>query len=290
MSNEKETIAVTGATGNIGKPVVEGLIKKGYAPHVIVRKRESNADWENAGVVQIEADLNDADALAKAFDGAERVFSISPFVENLVELGQATASAAKRAGVRHIVRSSAQGADISSPIAMGKWHGEVEKIIEDSGLEWTFVQPASFFQNYFGYAETIKNQNVFYAPLGDGKISLVDVRDIAAVAVAALTEDDHNGKKYAVTGSESLSNQIIAETFSDVLGREIKYIDVPEAQARQQMLDGKMPAWMVDAVLELNGIGKAGYLAEARPTVEEVTRRKPITFRQFAEENKTAFQ
>ncbi len=289
MSNEKETIVVTGATGNIGKPVVEGLIKKGYAPRVIVRKREANAGWDNAGVVQIEADWNDADALAAAFEGAQRVFSISPLVENLVELGRATAAAARRAGVRHIVRSSAQGADKSAPIALGRWHGEVEKIIEDSGLEWTFVQSASFFQNYYGYAETIKNHNAFYAPLGSGKISLVDVRDIAAVAVAALTEENHAGKKYAVTGGESLSNQIIAETFSDVLGREIKYVDVPEEQARQQMLDGKMPAWMVDAVMELNGIGKAGYLAEARPTVEQVTGRQPIIFKQFAEENKQFF-
>lgn len=79
MSNEKETIVVMDATGNIGKPVVEGLIKEGYAPRVIVRKRESNANWENAGVMQIEADLNDADALAKASEGAQRVFSISEF-------------------------------------------------------------------------------------------------------------------------------------------------------------------------------------------------------------------
>lgn len=289
MSNPKKTIAVTGATGNIGKPVVEGLIEKGYAPRIIVRKREANADWENAGVVQVEADLNDADALADAFEGAQRVFSISPFVENLVELGRATAAAAKRAGVRQIVRSSAQGADVNAPIALGRWHGEVEKIIEDSGLEWTFVQPASFFQNYFGHAETIKNQNTFYAPLGDGKISLVDVRDIAAVAVAALTEENHVGKKYAVTGGESLSNQKIAETFSDVLGREIKYVDAPEDEARKQMLDGKMPVWMVEAVIELNRIGKAGYLAEVSLTVEKVTGSKPITFRQFAEENKQFF-
>lgn len=290
MNQAKETIVVTGATGNIGKPIVEGLIKKGCAPRVVVRKREVNETWDKAGVVQVEANLSDADALAAAFDGAEKVFSITPFVENLVEVGAATVEAAKRAGVRHIVRSSAQGADVNSPIALGRWHGAVEKLIEESGLEWTFVQPASFFQNYLGYADTIKNQNAFYAPLGDGKVSLVDVRDIAAVAVAALTEENRAGKKYAVTGGESLSNQETAETFSDVLGREIKYVDAPEDVARKQMLDSKMPAWMVDAVMELNRIGKAGYLAETRPTVEEITGRKPITFRQFAEENKAFFQ
>ncbi len=290
MSNEKEIIAVTGATGNIGKPIVEELLKKGYAPRVIVRKVETNAAWDNAGVVQVEADLNDAESLAAAFAGADKVFSLSPFVENLVELGKATVEAAKRAGVKRIVRSSAQGADVNAPIALGKWHGEVEKAIADSGIEWTFVQPASFFQNYLGYTETIKNQNAFYAPLGDGKISLVDVRDIAAVAVVALTEEGHAGKKYAVTGGESLSNNDIAEIFSNILGREIKYFDVPEERARKQMLEAKMPAWMVDAVMELNEIGKAGYLAETRPTIEEITGRKPIKFRRFAEENKGIFQ
>lgn len=289
MNTEKEIIVVTGATGNIGQHIVAGLIAKNYAPRVVVRKLETSAAWDDAGIVQKVADLKDADSLAAAFAGAGKVFSISPLVENLVELGAATVAAAKRAGVKHIVRSSAQGADVDAPIALGRWHGAVEKMIEDSGLEWTFVQPNSFIQNYLGYADTIKNQNAFYAPLGDGKISLVDARDIAAVAVAALTEDAHAGKKYVVTGGESLSNQDIAEIFTDVLGREIKYFDAPDDTARRQMIDSKMPAWMVDAVMELNQIGKAGYVAEVSPTVAAVTGRQPRTFRRFVEENKLSF-
>lgn len=289
MTNEKEIIVVTGATGNIGKPVVEQLIEKGYAPRVVVRKRETNADWDAAGVEQKIADLNDVESLAEAFAGADRIFSVSPLVENLVEIGAMTVEAAKRAGVKHIVRSSALGADVDAPIALGRWHGAVEKAVANSGIAFTIVQPASFFQNYFGYADTIKNQDAFYAPLGDGKVSLIDARDIAAVAVAALTEDGHEGKKYTVTGGESLSNQDIARIFSEVLKREIKYVDVPEDAARRGMLDSKMPAWMVDAVMELNQIGKAGYVAEVRPTVEEVTGHRPRTFRRFAEENAQFF-
>lgn len=290
MANEKEIIAVTGATGNIGKPVVEGLIAKGYAPRVIVRKRESNPAWDAAGVEQKIADLSDADSLTAAFQGADRVFSISPLVENLVALGKATVEAARRADVKHIVRSSAQGADPNAQITMGKWHGEVERAIEDSHLRWTFVQPASFFQNYPGYADTIKSQNAFYLPLGDGKVSLVDARDIAAVAVAALAQDGHAGKRYAVTGGESLSNTDIAAIFSDVLGREIKYVDVPEITANEQMKKAGTPDWMVKLVAELAAVGKAGYLAEVVPTVRQVTGEKPRTFRAFVEENKAAFE
>ncbi len=290
MTDKKEIIAVTGATGNIGKPVVEGLIAKGFAPRVIVRKPENMADWESAGVEQKIADLGDVESLTKAFEGAEKVFSLSPLVENFIELGKVSIEAAINAGVKQIVRSSSQGADENESILMWKWHGTVEKMIENSGLDWTFVQPASFFQNYLGYAETIKNQNAFYGSQGDGKVSLVDVRDIAAVAVAALTEPNHIGKKYAVTGGESLSNQDIAEIFSSVLGRQINYVDVPEEAAKQQMLDSKMPEWLVNAIMELSGVGKAGKVATVRPTVEEVTGSKPRTFRQFAEENKAIFQ
>lgn len=290
MANENnETIVVTGATGNVGSPVMTNLIAQGYAPRAVVREKINNPAWENAGVEQIEADLNDVESLAKAFDGADKVFSLSPLVENMVELGKTAVEAAKRAGVKHLVRSSALGADINAPITMGRWHGEVEQAIENSGLDFTFVQPASFFQNYLGYADTIKKNNAFYLPMGEGKVSLIDVRDIAAVAVAALTEDKHAGKRYAVTGGESLSCADISEILTDVLGRKINYVDVPEDKARKQMLDSKMPDWMVKMVMELNGIGKAGYLAEVLPTVTEVTGQKPRTFRAFVEENRAAF-
>ncbi len=290
MTNSNQTIVVIGATGNVGAPVVAALIEKGIAPRVVVRQQKPHPAWDAAGVTQIVADSNDVNSLAKAFEGASHVFSVLPLVENIVEMGEKTVTAAQKAGVQHLVRSSAQGADVSAPIALGRWHGEIDQKVESSGLDFTLLQPASFFQNYLGYADTIKTQNAFYAPMGDGKVSLIDTRDIAAVAVAALTQSGHAGKKYALTGGESLSNSEIAAIFSEVLGREISYVDVPEAKARQQMLDLGMPAWLVDAVMELNAIGKAGYLAQVSPSVEQITQRPPLTFRQFAEQNQAAFK
>lgn len=290
MSEKKEVIVVTGATGNIGQPLVSELIKKGYAPRTVVRRIESNAEWNAEQVEQVAVENGaDIDALTEAFNGADKVFSLSPLVENFVEFGTATVEAAKRAGVKHIVRSSAQGANVDAPITLGRWHGTVEKIIEDSGIAWTFVQPASFFQNYLGYADTIKTQNKFYAPLGDGKISYVDVRDIASVAAVALTEPDQAGKKYVVTGGEILSNYDIAQIFSEVTGREIAYVDVAEDEARKQMLDSKTPEWLITTIMELNQIGKAGYVAEVFPTIEQVTAKPPRKFRTFVEENKQIF-
>ncbi len=289
MANENEIIAVTGATGNIGIPVVAGLIERGYAPRVIVREKESNAAWDAAGVEQVEADMSNVDSLRKAFSGADKVFALTPFVENLTELGRNTIAAAQSAKVKHIVRSSGLGASPDAPIALGRWHGEVDRYLEDSGVDFTIIRPASFYQNYFAYSDSIKNQNCYYAPLGNAQIVLIDVRDTAAVAVAALTEDGHAGQIYSITGNEALSNTEIAEIFSDALGRKITYVDVPEEKAREAMLNQGMPEWMTNAVLELSAVGKAGYLTDVSPTVEQVTGQKPRTFRTFVEENRAAF-
>lgn len=291
MSTKKEIIVVTGATGNIGKAVIKELIAKGYAPRAVVRKQKLDEAWDKAGVEQaVVEDGADVTALRKVFEGATSVFSMSPLVENLIALGAATVEAAKQAEVKKIVRSSSLGAGVDAPITMGRWHGEVERAIENSGLEYAVVQPASFFQNYLGYADTIKAENAFYAPLGNGKISLIDARDIAAVAAEALTDNKYNNQKLPVTGGESLSSADIATILSDVLGRKITYVDVPEDKAWQQMIDSKMPEWMVNQVMELNAISKAGYVADVLPTVKEVTGKNPRTFQDFVEENKAIFQ
>jgi uncharacterized protein YbjT (DUF2867 family) len=289
MSNNQDKIIVTGASGNIGSKVVAGLIAKGCQPQVIIQKKISNTDWDAAGIKQIEADMSNVNSLSEAFRGADKVFALAPLVENLAELGRNTIEAAQAARVKHIVRSSALGASPDSPITLGRWHGEVDRYLEDSGVDFTIIRPASFYQNYFAHSGSIKNQNCFYAPLGDAHITLIDVRDVAAVAVAALTEDGHNGQKYSITGGEALSNAEIADIFSDVLGRKITYVDIPEEKAREAMLTQGMPEWMANAVMELNAVGKAGYLADVSPTVTEITGHKPRAFRAFVEENRAAF-
>ncbi len=116
------------------------------------------------------------------------------------------------------------------------------------------------------------------------------MRDIAAVAVVALTQHGHEGKIYEVSGGEALSNYDIAELFTKVLGRSIKYVDIPESAANDAMIKMGAPQWMVNGRAELNRIAKAGHLAQVYPTVEKVTRRKPISFIQFIQDNINTFQ
>jgi uncharacterized protein YbjT (DUF2867 family) len=121
------------------------------------------------------------------------------------------------------------------------------------------------------------------------KFSAVDVRDIAAVAALVLTEPGHQWQRYTITGPEALSHAEIAERFSQVLGRTIRFVDVPEEAARQWMLGVGMEAWQVDKVLDLYRYYKSGAAAEVTSNVECVGRKAPIAFQQFVRDHAAVF-
>jgi uncharacterized protein YbjT (DUF2867 family) len=280
-------ILVTG--GNIGNYVAEELAEKKISVRVLVRSVKPNPTWDRLGIEQVAGDMANPDSLASAFEGVEQFFSVTPFVEKLVQLGINAVEAAKEAGVRHIVRSSAMGAS-EDGITMWRWHRDVEKAIEASGISYTILQPNTFMQSYLANVESIKRDGAFYLPQGDGKVSVVDARDIAAVAVVALTQRGHEHKKYVITGGEALSNHDIASKFSTALGRNVRYVDVDEKQAEQSMVKAGLPAWMVKALLELFEVSKAGRVVEVSPAVEQILRRKPISFDQFLTKNASSFR
>ena len=280
-------ILVTGATGNVGSQVVQQLIAAGITPRVAVRSLKKADTLKQAGAEPVEMDLDTA-TVQPAFEGVDKVFLVSPFVPNMVQLAALLVEAAKKANLKQVVRLSA----LSQPgTTLSKWHGDVEKMIEDSGISFTFLRLNGFMQNFVNsMADTIKTQNAFYMPIGDGKVSLVDTRDLAAVAVAALTNNGHENKSYDITGSEALSNHQAAAIFSQVLGRTINYVDIPEDAARQGMQNAGMPDVIVNALLELYASYKAGQAATVSPVVEQVTGKKPISFEQFARDYAEAFK
>lgn len=275
--------------GNIGNYVAEELTSKGKAVRVLVRNPRPKRRWAELGIEQFAADLSKPATLTPAFEDVERFFSVTPFVENLVELGTNAIEAAKNAGVRYMVRSSAVGAS-DDGITMSRWHREVEKAVEGSHIPYTILQPNTFMQSYFMQAETIKRGDGFYMPQADGRVSLIDVRDIAAVAVRCLTESGHEGKAYTLTGDEALSNAEIASKLSAALGRKISYYDVTPEQAQDSMTKAGVPGWMAKALLELFAVCKAGYAADVSAAVQGILRRKPITFDQFLTENIESFR
>jgi len=285
----KNTILVTGATGTVGSQVVKQLTAIGTDVRAAVRSTSKAAGMNKISLV--EFDLNKPETVQVAFEGIDKVFLATPLVSNMIELDAMTIEAAKKAGVKHIVRLSVMGADAEQEFPLGNLHQQVEKLIEASGISYTFLRPNSFFQNYITFTgSTIKSQNSFYLPLGDGKVSFVDVRDVAALAAVELTQSDDENKAYEVTGSEAISNHQIASMLSKVLGKPISYISISEDTARQSMKSVGMPEPEIELVLGLYAKQKAGNYSTISPAVEQITGKKPISFEQFANDYTEAFR
>lgn len=286
-----DTILVTGATGNVGSQVVKQLAAHQVNVIAAVRSPNKAQLLKTDHVSLVEFDTDKVETIEKALQGVDKIFLLTPLVSSMVEVSNNIVEAAKKAGVKHIVKSSGMGAESEPGITLTRWHRAAEKAIEASGIAFTFVRPNGFMQNYANFfGQSIKTQNTFYMPMGEGKVSHIDARDIAAVASIALTENGHEGKAYEVTGSEALSNTEIAAIISQIVGRKIDYVDVPEAAASDEMKQSGMPEAIVEATMELYGIYKAGYASEVTATVEQVTGNKPIKFEQFVKEYIDFFQ
>jgi uncharacterized protein YbjT (DUF2867 family) len=286
-----DRILVTGSTGNVGSQVVKQLSMIKDDIRAAVQSKDRADVIKNTRAHLVEMDFNRPETFRIALEGVQRLFLLTPFVPTMVEISAKLVDAAKREEVKHIVKQSAFGSDnLASEITMNRLHRQVEEIIESSGIDYTFLRPTSFMQNYLGYADSIKSQGIFYAPLADSKSSFVDVRDIAAVGVEALTHDGHENKAYNITGPEAISNYCIANILSKITGRKITYINVSVEDARRGMKENGMQEWTINALTELFNFQKAGRASIVSSDVEMITGRKPISFEQFAEDYADAFR
>jgi uncharacterized protein YbjT (DUF2867 family) len=289
-----ETILITGATGTVGSEVVKQLSAKGE--NIIVKAAARSATdntFENLNRVQVvQLDYDKPDSLAVALKGVDKLFLLTPFQSNMVDLTSNLVSEAKKAKVKYIAKQSVMGADAEPGITPGRLHRQAEKIIEESGIPFTFLRPNFFMQNFVNYySNLIRSQGAFYTPAGDAKVSFVDVRDIAAVAVKSLINDNQQkGRAYNITGGEALSYGQVAEILSKAVGKKINYVNVTDQDARKGMKDMSMDEWTIKSMIELFEITRAGYVSEISPIVEQVTGNKPITFSQFANDYAGAFK
>jgi uncharacterized protein YbjT (DUF2867 family) len=289
-----ETILITGATGTVGSEVVKQLSAKGE--NIIVKAAARSATdntFENLNRVQVvQLDYDKPDSLAVALKGVDKLFLLTPFQSNMVDLTSNLVSEAKKAKVKYIAKQSVMGADAEPGITPGRLHRQAEKIIEESGIPFTFLRPNFFMQNFVNYySNLIRSQGAFYTPAEDAKVSFVDVRDIAAVAVKSLINDNQQkGRAYNITGGEALTYGQVAEILSKAVGKKINYVNVTDQDARKGMKDMSMDEWTIKSMIELFEITRAGYVSEISPIVEQVTGNKPITFSQFAKDYAGAFK
>ncbi|MBD1398324.1 SDR family oxidoreductase [Pontibacter sp. JH31] len=287
----QETILVTGATGTVGHEIVKQLAMQDVnvraGVHSII-KGENLKRLPDVDIVEI--DFKKPESLHAAFTHIDRLMLITPLSEGQLEMAKNLVDEAKKQQVKHIVKLSALGAGASPGIKLGQWHREIERYIEESGIPYTFLRSASFMQNLVNYhTESIISEGKFYMPVGEGKVSYIDTRDIAAVAIEALTTDGHAGRIYDLTGPEAISHSEMAAHLSEQTGKEIQFVDIPEEKARQAMRSQHMPEQIVDAMLELYVAHKSGKSSSVTNTVQEVTGRPPHTFQQFAKDYHECF-
>ncbi|MEZ5199572.1 MAG: SDR family oxidoreductase [Bacteroidales bacterium] len=274
-------ILVTGATGTIGSFVVENLQKANADFIALVRSEEKAKSLNDKGILTVIGDLEDIESLRNAMSGIDKLFLLSVTSPESPKLQGNAVKVAKEKGIKHIVKISARGANPDATFNIGRFHGETEEDIRQSGIPFTFVQPHSFLQNLLFEAGTIKNENAIYASMADGKIPMVDARDIAAVASKALMETGHEGQSYIVTGPRAISYHDIASELSNQLGRSIKYISTSLEEGYKSMMDAGMPGWLADDITALNKVYGENKATEVSHDVEKVTGNKPIGLNKF---------
>ena len=294
----QESILVTGATGTLGSEVVRQLssatpaVNIKAALHSAQSIKKVKEEGDRVEVVLI--DYNKPETLKEALNQVDKLFLLTPDVPNAHELASNLVIEAKKAGIRHIVKQSVMGADLEADVGTMRLHRQAERIIEKSGIPFTFLRPNEFMQNFINFhSPSIKNNNAFYLPLEDAKVSLVDVRDIAAVAVKSLTEDrndKHDNKTYLITGPEAQSYHQAAEILSNATDKKISYVNISEEEARGAMKEMGMSDWIINTISELYGYFRKGNASQVSSAVEEVTGKKPISFSQFAKDYAEAFR
>jgi uncharacterized protein YbjT (DUF2867 family) len=284
-------ILITGATGTTGREVVSELRRLGATGvRALVRDPARASFVRDAGFETVEGDFEKPETLDAALEGVERALLLTPPSPQTYEHHAAFVGAAKRAGLRRVVKLSALGADASAPEGFGRWHGQSEELLKSSGIGWTILRPNFFMQNLLGQARQIASQGVIYQPAGDARASFIDARDIASVAARALTDEGHEGETYELTGPEALSYSDVAAKLSDATGKRVSYVPVTPEQFREGALAQGLPEWLVGALERLNEILASGHAEAVTDAVKRVGGKEPKTFEEFARDHAAAFR
>ncbi len=196
---------------------------------------------------------------------------------------------AKQSGVRHIVKLSQLHADPNAQQRFLRYHGVVEAAVQASGLTFTFLRPNLYMQGLLNFRQSIREKGVFFTAAGDARISAVDVRDLADVAVAALITSRHNNKVYSLTGPAALTFSEMAQQIAKATGRPVAFVDVPAEAMRAALLDLGFPAWQADGLLEEFAMYRRAEAAAIEAGVRDALGRPPRSFEEFARGYATMF-
>ena len=275
-------ILITGATGTVGREVIKRLCAHGVQIRAVTRDLQKAMANRLPNVQFVQGDFEDVDSMRRACSGVDRAFLLTNSTERTEDQQIAFTRVAQESGVRHIVKLSQLHADPNSAGRFLRYHAAVEAAVEASGLTFTFLRPNLYMQGLLNFRQSIQEKSAFFAAAGDARISAVDVRDLADVAVAALTTSQHNNKIYSLTGPDALAFAEMAHQLSRAIGRTITFVDVPPEAMRAALADLGFPPWQADGLLEEFAMYRRGEAAGVEPGMTEALGRPPRSFDEFA--------
>lgn len=280
-------IVVTGATGNVGRSLVQAMAEVGERVTAVSRGI-APVDLPS-GTRHVRADLAAPETLRPALDGAEALFLHDGGAGGHGLDPVAILDVARVAGVRRVVLLSSQGV-VTRPESLS--HGGVlraiEEAVRESGLAWTILRPGGFASNAYAWAESVRAERTVAAPFGDVGIPVIDPADIAEVAAVALRKDEHTGRAYELTGPAAVTPRQQAEAIGAALGEPVRFVELTRAEAHARMA-ASMPEPVVETTLAVLGEPNAAEL-RLSPDVEHVLGRKPRSFAEWVRRNIAAFR
>ncbi|MER7580940.1 NAD(P)H-binding protein [Kitasatospora sp. NPDC097691] len=280
-------ITVTGATGNIGRTLVELLTAAGE--EVVAVSRQPQPAPPAAGARWARGSVGDAASLRPALEGARALFLLlGGELNSRGESPDALLDAAADAGVERIVLVSSQVSTTRPDAQSHTRLREFEAAVRSSGRDFTVLRPGGFASNAFAWAETVRTRRTVFAPFGDVALPVVDPADIAAVAAAALREDGHAGRTYELTGPEPISPRRQAAALSEALGEEVAFVELSREEAHAH-LARFMPEQVIPGTLDVLGVPLPAELAVS-PDVAAVLGRPAAPFDAWVARNLPAFR
>jgi uncharacterized protein YbjT (DUF2867 family) len=283
-------ILVTGATGLNGSELVRRLSARGVPVRALVRsttRAEVLSSLPNVEIV--EGDMARPETLTGALRGVDRAMLISSSDPAMLEVQSNFIEAARRAGVKHVVKLSGIIPELDSPFRFARMHAEIEQRLEASGMAFTHLRAGEFMPAYFRQVPSIVAKGALFLPMEDAKIASVDVGDIAEVAFIVLTSPGHEGKIYPLTGPEALSMAEVAEKLSVATGKNIQYHNVTPEDAKRAHLAAGIPLYNADALAELFAERRKGKEAQVSPLIQTIIGRRATSFEEFAMRNAAIF-
>nr|WP_218159990.1 NAD(P)H-binding protein [Streptomyces sp. PAN_FS17] len=282
-----DMILVTGATGTIGSEVVRQLAARGEKVRALTR--DPAAARVPSGVEAVPGHPGDRASVEGAMAGVAAAFLVGVFGPDDAEQDRGMAEAARAAGVRRIVKLSSIGTGDPRLAGFGRWHLPGEEAVRGSGLEWAVLRPSSFASNTLAWADAVREGTPAPNLMGEGKQGVVDPGDVAEVAVRTLLEPGHTGRTYTLTGPETISASGQATVLGEILGRPVTLLSLTADQRREQLLGAGLGADYADSLMAGARFIEEGGNAVVTDDVPEVLRRPARSYREWAEDHRTAF-